>query len=359
MGIVLSVFNHKGGVGKTTLVHNVAYSLAQSGKNVLLIDADPQMNLTASCYGLSGSIEYTVGNNTEVEKDQTKWESFIKNKLSIFDVINASMSGLEIQEDNFSVILESENSGSISLLQGSVQLATLEMNMNLSIAIRSTIQARQVLRVQEYIDRLSEKYDIILIDTAPSAGSAITSVLVRSSHYFITPVSPTLFSLQAIDTLRPIFQTWTQQLSWIPDFKDRVKFIGCVVQMAERYETTKWFDNLGQRIKPFQEWMLATGHSISKDEFNSIFEEKTPFIAEACCDFTEQLRNIAEKAGVPVINLTQELCNKYKPAESSVDITTNLDSQYKISFNRISKQYNCLAQNISKLITTQNYEQKL
>jgi chromosome partitioning protein len=55
---VISLFNHKGGVGKTTLVHNLAFALGDLGQRVLLIDADPQMNLTASMYGLSTSVEY-------------------------------------------------------------------------------------------------------------------------------------------------------------------------------------------------------------------------------------------------------------------------------------------------------------
>lgn len=55
---IISFFNHKGGVGKTTLVHNLAYALADEGQKVLLIDADPQMNLTAAIYGLSTSVNY-------------------------------------------------------------------------------------------------------------------------------------------------------------------------------------------------------------------------------------------------------------------------------------------------------------
>ena len=48
MGSIITVFSHKGGVGKTTLVHNLGYILADRGKRVLLIDADPQMNLTSA-----------------------------------------------------------------------------------------------------------------------------------------------------------------------------------------------------------------------------------------------------------------------------------------------------------------------
>ena len=46
-GIRLSVFNHKGGVGKTTLTMNLAATLAEEGKRVLVVDSDPQCNLTS------------------------------------------------------------------------------------------------------------------------------------------------------------------------------------------------------------------------------------------------------------------------------------------------------------------------
>ena len=65
MGKVISFFNHKGGVGKTTSVHNIGYGLAKLGKKVFLIDADPQMNLTATVYGLSTESIYS---DTEASK---------------------------------------------------------------------------------------------------------------------------------------------------------------------------------------------------------------------------------------------------------------------------------------------------
>ena len=58
MGKIISFFNHKGGVGKTTNVHNIACALRELGKKVLVVDADPQMNMTARLAGFSMGGEY-------------------------------------------------------------------------------------------------------------------------------------------------------------------------------------------------------------------------------------------------------------------------------------------------------------
>ena len=56
MGKIIAVSNNKGGSGKTTLVSNIGYALAQRNKKVLLIDSDMQMNLTRS---------YDIGQDNE------------------------------------------------------------------------------------------------------------------------------------------------------------------------------------------------------------------------------------------------------------------------------------------------------
>jgi cellulose biosynthesis protein BcsQ len=70
----IALFNHKGGVGKTTLTINIADALADAGKSVLLVDADPQCNLT-SFYIDEPQLEELLGSSDDDASDATIWSA--------------------------------------------------------------------------------------------------------------------------------------------------------------------------------------------------------------------------------------------------------------------------------------------
>lgn len=70
----IALFNHKGGVGKTTLTVNIANAIAKMNKNVLLVDADPQCNLT-SFYLEERDLENLLEESDEDGVGQTLWSA--------------------------------------------------------------------------------------------------------------------------------------------------------------------------------------------------------------------------------------------------------------------------------------------
>lgn len=358
MGQIISFFNHKGGVGKTTLVYNLAYALAKENKKILLIDADPQMNLTAYMYGLSNSVEYSTD-------EQSKWQQNTSKFISFYEHLNNNLKSVTLAEQCTKVKFTCSKCDKIDLISGSIKLSILESELYAIIRNRNSFTETIPYKFEQAIRIYKNDYDFILIDTSPSASSILNGLVVMSSDYFIAPVSPSFFSLQAIDNLSEIFRNWNDLLGsykttmGFQGISCKVKFLGIVVQLAKRFQTgagnekkftnssEDWLADLNRSVANF----VMSSHSLSAQEFKTVFPDATPYIIEKCCDFTQKLRSVAERAGVPVINLTQDLCNEYaqyydngkkKPA---VDITTP-DGQYKKSFDSISNSYQQIALNL-------------
>ncbi|WP_197496012.1 ParA family protein [Methylomonas sp. DH-1] len=368
MGKIVTFFNHKGGVGKTTLVHNLAFILAERGYRVLLIDADSQMNLTAAMYGLSTSIEYSMD-------DSSKWKENVQKYISFSEYIGKEVNETECGKTFFEKKLINEETGKegvIDLISGDINLAMIEANLYGVVTQNNEFTRKIPGKFEKSIRGHKKNYDFVFIDTSPSANSIINALIMLSSDFFIAPVSPSFFSLQAVDNLSSIFQNWIELLKSYQTTRNfdglsfQPKFLGLVVQMAKRFNsgqlknednteysrsTEKWISDLNNSVQKFYQYSILRGMSISEDDFRDIFKSSEPFVIQKCCDFTPQLRSIAEKAGVPVVSLTQALCRTHRDSVP-VDIE-NEGNQYAKSFKSISKSYNAIADGLIELLAKQ------
>lgn len=165
---IISVSNHKGGVGKTTSTINIGAALNLLKKKVLLIDLDPQANLSQSL-GISTENETIYGSLRE----QYPLTAFEYKKG--FDVVPSTLdlSGAEIE-------------------------------------LASEPGREQILK--ELIEPIASKYDFILIDCPPSLGLLTLNSFVASNH-IIVPIQAQYLALQGVVKLIEVIQKIQSRLN--------------------------------------------------------------------------------------------------------------------------------------------------
>lgn len=159
MGKVISVVNQKGGVGKTTTVINVGAALASLGKKVLLIDLDPQGNLSA---GLDVSPEEILEKNV--------YSALIESSSLAANIVHTKVPGLDIAPSD-------------------TNLAGAEIEL-------VGVMARE-FRLKEALADAVDSYDYIFIDCPPSLGLLTLNALCASAGYLV-PLQTEFFSLQGL-----------------------------------------------------------------------------------------------------------------------------------------------------------------
>lgn len=164
---VISVSNNKGGVAKTTTACNLGIGLARMGKRVLVVDADPQGNLT-TCMGVEepDDLEYTLS-----------------------DVMGKIMND-QIIDPHEGIIRNEEG---VDLMPGNIDLSGLEISLISVMVGRETI-------LKEYIDMVREDYDYILIDCMPSLGLLTVNALAAADSVLI-PMQASYLSAKGLKQL--------------------------------------------------------------------------------------------------------------------------------------------------------------
>lgn len=193
---VIAMFNHKGGVSKTTSAFNIGWNLANHDKRVLLVDGDPQCNLTGLILGENFEEYYT-----DVE---TKTNNLYDGVRPAFKGGPTPIEGLKcVQTKN----------PNLFLLPGHMNLSELETQLSFALLQNQQLSTLQNLPGSFYylIQSCSEEYniDIVIIDMNPGLG-AINQTLFMSSDGFILPTNPDPFSVMAINTLAKVTPRWNK-----------------------------------------------------------------------------------------------------------------------------------------------------
>ncbi|WP_084462706.1 ParA family protein [Oceanibaculum pacificum] len=260
---LLSVFNNKGGVGKTTLTFHLAHALAGMGKKVLLIDLDPQCNLTI--YGISEEKiaeiwepedQYIEDYEATRNKNINKYKLVIKNPRSIHFTLKPTEDGTAEPETLPPPINLEEN---LSLIPGRLTLHMYEAKVGERwsgvyqgdpLSIRTATRIRSV--ALEYSKHYG--YDIVILDTSPSLG-ALNRNIISLADAFIIPGGPDLFSVYGIRNIGNALSSWQKQFESIFHFlsdekrenfpKRFVRFAGYTLYNAKKLSGKKSTNPLG------------------------------------------------------------------------------------------------------------------
>jgi cellulose biosynthesis protein BcsQ len=190
----LTVYNHKGGVGKTTLTVNIAAALTELGKSVLLVDTDPQCNLTS--YLLSDDVVDDLLDHSDGTGGQTIWTAVkpIVDRTGEVALIHP----LDIRK--------------LALLPGDIRL--FEYEEFLAEAWTDCFKRRlgglrATTSISDLLTNVASRraFDFIFYDTGPNIGP-LNRILLLDSDFFIVPVACDLFSVRALSTLGETLKRW-------------------------------------------------------------------------------------------------------------------------------------------------------
>lgn len=205
MTTTISVFNNKGGVGKTSIIWNLAIALADKNHNVLLIDFDPQCNLSIACLGaqeFSGCLEST---------DEHPFGKTIK--AFALPYIQQNRMG-----EVYAFLPKTKpRNGLLHLAPGDFWLNKFSDILNVGTDVISGSGLYRFilpsLIAQEAAKNYDIKYDYALIDLPPSFNTLVRSALY-CSDYFLVPCTPDLFSAYCVgligEMLPSFIRDWEQ-----------------------------------------------------------------------------------------------------------------------------------------------------
>ncbi|MDQ8015280.1 MAG: ParA family protein [Flavobacterium nitrogenifigens] len=190
-------FNHKGGVSKTTTTFHLGWKLAQNGSRVLLVDADPQCNLTGLIMKDSFEQYYTDAptNTRNIMAGVSSAFEGRPEPIQAFDCYNVP------------------NNDNLFLLPGHPNLTELEPALSFAQTSNNAFATMQNLpgAFNALIALLCDHHNIdyVITDLNPGLG-AINQNLFSISDLFIIPTNPDPFSLMAIKTLSNVLPRWYQ-----------------------------------------------------------------------------------------------------------------------------------------------------
>lgn len=258
---VIAVANQKGGVGKSTSVYNIGAGLAMSGKKVLLLDVDPQGDLT-KMLGLRKphDLPLTLGN-------------------AMNDVIAGVPPGEHPE-------IRHHHEG-FYFVPGNRTLSAVETGL-VNVISRETV-------LRQYVDSVKQNYDYVLLDCRPSLGMLVINAL-SASDYVLVPVQADYLAAEDMTELLGTVQSIQRQIN------PKLKIGGVFLTMANETKfrkdvVTTVKENFGKYLPVFHTVIPATVRlaEISTADKSIFLHEPRGRAAAAYDGLVKEVQEIGEK----------------------------------------------------------------
>ena len=294
---VLTFFNNKGGVGKTSLVFHLAWMLSEMGKRVVAIDLDPQANLT-SAFLSEDDLELLWDLDDSSERNTTIYQC-IRPLTEVGDI-------LEPQTQQINPHLH--------LVPGDLGLAGFEdfLSQEWPNALGSGSLYRPFRILSSFWQvgqRAAQQHnaDIILADVGPNLGAINRSALIGTDHVVI-PLAADLFSLQGLRNLGPTLRAWRADWNKRVDNWTTPAFDlpGGGMQPVG-YVLMQHTERLSRPVQAYKKWADRIPETYQKSVLNQTQLPKTQPIDSHCLARLKHYRSLvpmAQEARKPIFHLT-------------------------------------------------------
>lgn len=317
----ISVFNNKGGVGKTTLTFHLAHAFAAMGKRTLLIDLDPQCNLTILSMDAEKLHEIWQAEDAFIEDFEAT-----KNRMSNIEFKKISSSNRSIHfllkptEDGVSDLDDVSPpwnlAPSLDLIPGRLTLHMYEDRLanrfpqayqSDPLAVRTLTKFRSI--AASYAERFN--YDIVIFDTSPSLGM-LNKVIISTTDGFVIPCMPDMFSLYGIRNIGNALRIWKRQFDSLYGLltKDKreqfplnyVSLLGYTIYNSKKYSSRNKWDLATAHYSYAMKIPLTINQFIGAEFCEKLTEEQLsePIGGTAVMHTHNTLPNMAQKYHIPM-----------------------------------------------------------